>query len=659
MIPDSFLEELQFRLDAAEVIGEYVRLQQAGRSLKGLCPFHSEKTPSFTVNKETGLWYCFGCQEGGNLFQFLMKVENFTFSETVSHLAARVGLEVPARQRRGGDSDTEREKILEILELATRFYHWILTETPAGRKGMRYLDERGMGGEAIKEFRLGLAPGGSARSPLAQFLIKKGYEEEILLKSGVVARSKRGKGIYDYFQSRLLFPVANLHGKITAFGGRSLDGSPPKYLNSPETSVFRKRETLFPFFHARGEIKAKNQAVLVEGYMDALMAHQAHIKNTVATLGTSLSLSHAKFLRRYCGEVVVAYDADRAGREATTRTLSLFQEAEIWGRVAMLPEGEDPDTFIKKHGGEAFLRLVAQSPSLLDYQIEEAKRKNDTSTPNGKKKFIEVLLPVLKSIRDPVSLEHYVRVVAQQIGLREETLRMLLLGLASDRHAQGRLPQREPPGAQRSSHGSPSRPDRSPPSPSWKESPLEREVIRLLLTSPEEWRGVWEEIEPEDFHSPTYRKIALLLHSFWKEDPSLLPHEILRRGLAEGGASDSLADGQPQEPPAQQETYSIMARLLTEETPHRIAADSRAPDDLLSEDPHDEESGLSAARGGEAHPLILEMKKRRTRQRLDHLLREITREIKEGKMSPDDERFRECKALITLLKGGESAGPKG
>lgn len=435
-IPDSTVREIIARLDIVEVIGEYVELKRQGQNYVGLCPFHSEKTPSFSVSPSKQMFYCFGCGVGGNVLSFVMKKENLPFREAVESLAVRAGVRLPATV---GAAAFEREGIKAKLERinheAEQFYHRLLTSSPAATKARQYLKKRGLGPEAIERFRLGYAP--PDWDQLVRHL-RRHYSGADLEKAGLAVPQRQGGGYYDRFRDRIMFPILGWRGEVIGFGGRSLsDDALPKYLNSPETPLFHKGRALYALSWARASIRSEGYAVIVEGYMDALACHQAGIANVVASLGTALTREQAQMLRQVTERVVIAYDGDAAGQAATQRGLGLLAEAGLEVRVATMEAGKDPDDVIRSQGAEAFRQALTQALPLMEYNLKRAQSTYDIRSPQGKIKATRALLPYLAQIASPLERGVWIRRWAELASVNEDDIYRELQKYPAQMHKNG------------------------------------------------------------------------------------------------------------------------------------------------------------------------------------------------------------------------------
>jgi DNA primase len=372
-ISEDFIEEVRQRADIVEVISEYVVLKRAGKNYQGLCPFHSEKTPSFNVNPERQMFYCFGCHTGGNVFSFLMKRNNQTFLEALQDVARRVGLELPEKEL--SQEEQRKEKIhrrwLEIHEVSARYFHEMLCEKPEGDSARKYLAGRGVDQDTIHRFRLGYAP--DSWDGLINEMAKQGIAPEELSEAGLSVKKDHGDGrisFYDRFRGRIIFTILDLHGKPIGFGGRVLDDSLPKYLNSPETSFFHKGRNLYGIQVASKGIREAGYSILLEGYMDVIAVQKAGILNALASLGTALTRDQARILKRYSSEVVIGYDSDNAGVQAALRAGEILINEGLKVRVLKLKDAKDPDEYLREHSKEDFLQEVKSSLSYVEFKYD-------------------------------------------------------------------------------------------------------------------------------------------------------------------------------------------------------------------------------------------------------------------------------------------------
>jgi len=426
------VDEIRGRLDIVEVISEHVPLKRAGRNHKGLCPFHPEKTPSFMVSQDKQIFHCFGCGAGGDLFAFVMRQEGISFREALEVLARRAGVELSSGP--GGAERGLKERLRAANAQAMGFFRDCLRKSA---EVTGYLKRRGLSAESVKAFSLGYAPAGW--HVLMEHLKARGFGEDLLIKAGLAARGS--KGPYDVFRARLMFPILDIRGEAIAFGGRVLDSSTPKYLNSPDTPLFRKGETLYGLYQGRDEIRKKDCALVVEGYLDAIKCHQQGIRNAVAPLGTALTEGHVKRLASLAGNVLLVFDGDEAGVSAARRSLSIILGHDLRARILMLPEGEDPDSILEKKGAEHLSKLMDAALSPVEFVL-------GCSAPGpGAVREALSLIDGVKSplLRDEFILELSERSGARELAIREELARLRKAGPLSTaaKAASGAAPYNE------------------------------------------------------------------------------------------------------------------------------------------------------------------------------------------------------------------------
>ena len=416
-IPESFLQEVSDRNDIADVVSGYVRLnKKSGSNLFGLCPFHSEKTPSFSVSPDKQIYHCFGCGKGGGVYNFIMEIENLTFPEAVDFLAKRVGLQVPEENRDDPES-RRRAQLFQLNKDAGRFfYKQFLSE--AGAPAQDYALRRELTPATVKKFGLGYAP--DTWDSLTKAMKELGYSEGLLLQAGLVRKGKKG-GVYDTFRNRLMFPVFDVRGNVIGFSGRILGDGEPKYMNSPETPVFNKSKNLFGLNLAK---KTKlGYIILCEGNVDVVALHQAGFDNAVASLGTSLTPEQARLISRYVSEVVIAYDGDTAGQKATARAISILEKLDVKVRVLTMNGAKDPDEYIKKFGADSFRKLLEQSEDHTDYTLGKIKDKYDLSQPESKLNFLKEAEQYIATFSGKAEREVYSMRVAEMIGVSPQAVR--------------------------------------------------------------------------------------------------------------------------------------------------------------------------------------------------------------------------------------------
>lgn len=419
-ISEEILEKVKEQNDIVDVISESVRLKRSGRNFSGLCPFHNEKSPSFSVSQDKQIYKCFGCGESGNVITFIMKNKNMPFVEAVKYLADRVNITIESDKGRVSPTAKKREMLYKVNVEAARFFYSNLRLT---KEAKEYFLNRGIKEETIKRFGLGFAK--DSWNNLLFHLRKLGFKDDLLLEAGLVSTSERTGNKYDRFRNRVIFPVFDYRGKVIGFGGRVLDDSKPKYLNSPETLVFQKGTNLYGLNFA---IKSKMQEryfIIVEGYMDLITLHQYGITNVVASLGTALTTNQARLLRRYADKVIISYDADIAGQAATMRGLDILKDAGFDVRVLSIPQGKDPDEYVRSNGKDAFIKLINSAQSLIDYRLKKAEEGINLKDSNDLVKYGKRVTEILASVNS-IEKDVYIKKISENTGIREQTLYDLL-----------------------------------------------------------------------------------------------------------------------------------------------------------------------------------------------------------------------------------------
>lgn len=500
---DDVIEEVRTKNDIVDVVSQYVKLTRKGSSYFGLCPFHNEKTPSFSVTPAKQMYYCFGCGAGGNVFNFVMEYENYTFGEALSYLAQRAGVELPKIEysREAKEKAERKALLLEINKKAAQYFYYQLRRE-GGKSAYQYLTGRGLSEETIKKFGLGYSDKYS--DDLYKYMKAKGYSDELLRESGLFNADER-RGMYDKFWNRVIFPIMDVNNRVIGFGGRVMGDGKPKYLNSPETKIFDKSRNLYGLNVAR--TTRKNHLILCEGYMDVISMHQAGFTNAVASLGTALTSGHASLLKRYTQEVFLLYDSDEAGIRASLRAIPILREAGVNAKVVSLKPYKDPDEFIKNMGPEALEeRLLNASDSFL-FRVHTGEAEADMETPQGQNRFFEECARMLLELSDELERNLYIEAIVKEYrryGISSEDLRKRVNTLAMK---GTRAEQRVQP--------------KSTGHETKKRESAGDKAQKLMLTWLVTYPGIFEEAEkyisPSDFVVPLYRQVAEMLFAQRKE----------------------------------------------------------------------------------------------------------------------------------------------
>ena len=495
---DDIIEEVRMKNDIVDVVSQYVKLTRRGSTYFGLCPFHNEKTPSFSVTPSKQMYYCFGCGAGGNVFNFVMEYENYTFGEALQHLADRAGVQLPKIEysREARQKAEERAALLEINKLAARYFYYQLRRE-SGKTAYAYLTGRGLSEETIKKFGLGYSDKFS--DDLYKFLKSKNYSDTLLRDSGLFNVDER-HGMYDKFWNRVIFPIMDVNNRVIGFGGRVMGDGKPKYLNSPETKIFDKSRNLYGLNVAR--TTRKNYLILCEGYMDVISMHQAGFTNAVASLGTALTSGHASLLKRYTQEVLLLYDSDDAGVRAALRAIPILREAGVTSRVVNLRPHKDPDEFIKALGGEEFEKRLEQAMDSFMFRVHMAQREFSMKEPQGQNRFFERCAQMLLELSDELERNLYIEAIVKDYrnyGISVEDLRKRVNTLALKGTPAEQRVQPKQTGTQQKK----------------KENAGEK-AQKLMLTWLVTYPGIFETVEkyiqPADFIVPLYRQVAEMLY---------------------------------------------------------------------------------------------------------------------------------------------------
>ena len=511
---DDIIEEVRQKNDIVDVVSQYVRLTRRGSTYFGLCPFHNEKTPSFSVTPGKQMYYCFGCGAGGNVYNFIMEYENYTFSEALKHLADRAGVELPKIEysREVREKAEQRAELLEINKQAAQYYYQLRTE--GGKIGYQYLSGRGLSEETMRKFGLGYSDkfGGG----LYKFLKSKGYSDERLRESGLFNVDER-HGMYDKFWNRVIFPIMDVNNRVIGFGGRVMGDGKPKYLNSPETKIFDKSRNLYGLNIAR--TTRKKYLILCEGYMDVISMHQAGFTNAVASLGTALTSGHASLLKRYTQEVLLLYDSDEAGIRAALRGIPILRDAGVNSRVVNLKPYKDPDEFIKNMGAEAFEERLRQASDSFMFRVSIAESEFSMDEPQGQNRFFERCAELLLELKDELERNLYIEAIVKkyrgQYGVSVEDLRKRVNTLAlKGTPAENRTQPKTSGGQNKKKKESAS-------------DQAQKLMLTWLVTYPGIFDKVAQYLNAEDFIVPLYKEVAQMLFRQREEEGQVNPAKLL------------------------------------------------------------------------------------------------------------------------------------
>ena len=512
---DDIIEEVRQKNDIVDVVSQYVRLTRRGSTYFGLCPFHNEKTPSFSVTPGKQMYYCFGCGAGGNVYNFIMEYENYTFGEALKHLADRAGVELPKIEysREVREKAEQRAELLEINKQAAQYYYYQL-RTEGGKIGYQYLSGRGLSEETMRKFGLGYSDkfGGG----LYTFLKSKGYSDERLRESGLFNVDER-HGMYDKFWNRVIFPIMDVNNRVIGFGGRVMGDGKPKYLNSPETKIFDKSRNLYGLNIAR--TTRKKFLILCEGYMDVISMHQAGFTNAVASLGTALTSGHASLLKRYTQEVLLLYDSDEAGIRAALRGIPILRDAGVSSRVVNLKPYKDPDEFIKNMGAEAFEERLGQASDSFMFRVSIAESEFPMDEPQGQNRFFERCAELLLELKDELERNLYIEAIVKkyrgQYGVSVEDLRKRVNTLALKGTPAENRPQPKTSGGQNKK----------------KKESASDQAQKLMLTWLVTYPGIFDKVaqylNAEDFIVPLYKEVAQMLFRQREEEGQVNPAKLL------------------------------------------------------------------------------------------------------------------------------------
>ena len=488
-IPETVIDQVRLSIDIVDVVGDHVALIRRGKNFIGLCPFHDDSKPSLNVSQEKQIYKCFACGAGGNSFTFLRDIENISFIEAVRELADRAGIALPDAKPEDPDQQEVFDQLYRANELAVKYFHHLLTQDEKAAHAMAYLEKRGINRDIIDAFALGYAP--DQWDGFLQVATRRGFSPQILERAGLVTPRQTGGGFYDRFRNRITFPIHAATGRPVAFGARALDpDEQAKYINSPETPVYNKSATLYGLWRDRDAIRDADTALVVEGYMDLIALSQYGIENTVASSGTALTTDHARLLRRYAPKTILVFDGDTAGATAAMRGIGSLFEVGLEVRVVTLPEDHDPDSYVRAHGPDGFLRLTENAAPAIDFLVEQFSQRDDLSTIDGKTRTAHALAELVGRIKDNALKQFLIKDIAEKIEIDEETLISIAQTQRRSARPQNGQPEPEPY-------------DTRPRS--------ERELLTFLMQNPETTDSVFNQISPENFTNSAYRQIATMI----------------------------------------------------------------------------------------------------------------------------------------------------
>lgn len=514
---EEIIEEVRSRNDIVDLISTYVPLKKKGSSYFGLCPFHNEKSPSFSVSRDKQMYYCFGCGAGGNVFTFLMEYENFSFPEAVRYLAERAGMELPQEElnEEARQEMDAKAKLREMNKLSANYFYYLL-HSKRGEKGLAYLKNRGISDETIKRFGLGYAD--IYNDDLYRFLKSKGYSDEDLKDSALVTIDER-RGGSDKFWNRVMFPIMDVNNRVIGFGGRVMGEGSPKYLNSKETRLFDKSRNLYGLNFARSS--RKKDIILCEGYMDVISMHQAGFTNAVAALGTAFTSGHGTLLKRYTENVILSFDSDEAGQRAILRAIPILKEAGLTVRVLDLTPYKDPDEFIKGLGKEALEERIQKAMSSFMFQVKVAAQKYDQDDPEEKTKFQHEAAKLLSTIEEPLERKNYIEAVARQYYIAAKDLEDLVDYYGTSGYAMSKRQQETPRQQEKRLQKSEAKEEK-------KKQP-QKLLLTWMVNEPQLFEKLQGIIGPDDFYEQIYHGVAILLFQQYEDEKAVIPGKILNQ----------------------------------------------------------------------------------------------------------------------------------
>lgn len=501
----NLVQEVLERNDIVDIVSEYINLQKSGKEYKGLCPFHSEKTPSFMVNREKQVYHCFGCGASGNVITFIMGMENIDFGEAVRYLAEKCGISI----YEAGKTSSENEKLYEINRIAALYYYRNL-QSKNGERAFEYLKNRKIIELSIKAFGLGYAVSGWDN--LLKYLRSKGYSFDLMMKAGLVLKRE---GYFDRFRDRIIFPIFDVKNRVIGFGGRTVGEGIPKYLNSPQTPIFNKSKVLYGLNKARKY--SRENLIIVEGYMDVISLYQAGIKNVVASMGTSLTLDQAKLLKKYTKEVLIAYDTDTAGQEATLRGIEILREEGLEVKIIEIPDGKDPDEFVKNHGREGFIELIKNALSYTDYKLMRLEKNYDLKNSEGQIKYLREAIKIISKL-DQLEREVYIKKVSESLKISERSIRAEIIKFVN-RKNKDFFKNVYTNGNNRYNNIQ----------LNLSESAYikaEKNILKIMLNNPKYIDKIIENFNSNDFEVELHKKIFNIILSVWNKNKILNLQEI-------------------------------------------------------------------------------------------------------------------------------------
>lgn len=616
-IPESKIEEVRRASDIVDVIAGYVRLKKAGKNFLGLCPFHTEKTPSFNVSPERQMYHCFGCGVGGNVFTFVMEYEKVSFVEAVRTLADRAGIALPLAGAEQQGQETEVETLYTICRAAAKMFYENMTRTVEGQLAREYFRHRGFSDETIRTFGLGYSL--NSWESMLRLAEREKFPLELVEKAGLIIKREDGSGYYDRFRGRAMFPIFSVTGRVIGFGARKLredDQIPGKYINSPETPIYIKSRSLYGIHHAKDALREKEFAILVEGYADLISVYQAGIRNVIASSGTALTEEQINLIGRYAKRITLVYDADSAGSKAALRGVDLILEQGLEVRIAQLPEGEDPDSFVKKHGGPAFEKLVEGAVSFIDFKANMFRAEGKFDSPEGQAEAIRSIVESVAKVKDELKRSFYIKSLAARYGVYESTLYRELEKLL------GRGRYREQMEHQRETQLHATHPEPEPEQPVAKRMldipAAERDLLKLMLEHGDAMvRYVFSHLRLDHFSHPlilqVLQRILVLLDKgeTWNRNTLIdaAEDEEFRRFIADITFSRyeiskgwQELDAMPEEPDPGELADRCMIVLKKQELDRLLAENQRQMKEALAR-------GEEARRFLEQHKILLEEKK--------------------------------------------------